>query len=162
MSSYSHIVVSLLLSREDSERLTSTALSEFLPPANKVCLFVCLSVCQRGVCLPHSPPPDQRQTPLADTSRQTPPGRHPPRKKPLLGRHTPPWADTRRQCMLGYGQQAVGTHPTEMHSCLTCLEQESGRGRQNFFVSFQISKESKLCAIERRNGCVYSNLHWKD
>ena len=30
--------------------------------------------------------------------------------------HTPP-----AQCMLGYDQQAGGTHPTGMHSCLTKL-----------------------------------------
>ena len=35
---------------------------------------------------------------------QVPPGRYPP------GRYL-------RQCMLGYGQQAGGTHPTGMHSC---------------------------------------------
>ena len=43
-----------------------------------------------------------------------------------LHRQTPPWADTSllagvhtltAQCMLGYGQQAGGTHPTGMHSC---------------------------------------------
>ena len=41
-------------------------------------------------------------------------------------RQTPPWADTPSacwdtppaQCMLGCGQQAGGTHPTGMHSCL--------------------------------------------
>ena len=48
-------------------------------------------------------PPGQRQTPRADT--HTPGQTHPP------GRHSP------MQCMLGYGQQADGTHPTEMHSC---------------------------------------------
>ena len=43
---------------------------------------------------------------------------------------TPPWAATPlgsytpgqlhpQQCMLGYGQQAGGTHPTGMHSCST-------------------------------------------
>ena len=45
-------------------------------------------------------------------------GRHPPGQ-------TPPWADTPfpradpppAQCILGYGQQAGGTHPTGMHSC---------------------------------------------
>ena len=59
-------------------------------------------------------------------------GRHPPGRHPL-GRHTPAlpsacwdthplpsacW-DTHPhvQCMLGYGQQAGGTHPTGMHSC---------------------------------------------
>ena len=42
--------------------------------------------------------------------------------------HTSPWADTTlgrhhplAQCMLGYGQQAGGTHPTEMHSCANSL-----------------------------------------
>ena len=32
------------------------------------------------------------------------------------------WADTPLQCMLGYGQQVVGTHPTGMHSCLFISE----------------------------------------
>ena len=60
-----------------------------------------------------------------------PPSRHPPeqvhppphrytpcRYTPYpLGRYTP-WAGTPPgQCMLGYGQQAGGTHPTGMHSC---------------------------------------------
>ena len=39
--------------------------------------------------------------------------------------HPHPWAGTpawqvhlpHQQCMLGYGQQAGGTNPTEMHSC---------------------------------------------
>ena len=39
-------------------------------------------------------------------SRYNPPGRYIP-----LGRYKP------RQCMLGYGQQVGGTHPTGMHSC---------------------------------------------
>ena len=43
-------------------------------------------------------PPGQTRLPSgADTPRQTPPP---------------------TQCMLAYGQQAVGTHPTGMHSCL--------------------------------------------
>ena len=67
-------------------------------------------------------------TPWADT----PLGRHPlpPGQTPSLGRH--PWPDTPwayiplvthppgqkppGQCMLGYGQQAGGTHPTGMQS----------------------------------------------
>ena len=32
---------------------------------------------------------------------------------------TPP-----RQCMLGYGRQAGGTHPTGLHSCLEMLSME--------------------------------------
>ena len=35
------------------------------------------------------------------------------------GRHSTP-RHPPAQCMLGYGQQAGGTHPTGMHSC-TCL-----------------------------------------
>ena len=31
---------------------------------------------------------------------------------------TPPWQTPPVQCMLGYGQQTGGTHPTGMHSCL--------------------------------------------
>ena len=79
--------------------------------------------------------------PEADTSGQTPPSRHTSLGRHPLGRHlladTPlPSAcwDTHKklapcpvhagihspcpaQCMLGYGQQAGGTHPTGMHSC---------------------------------------------
>ena len=61
----------------------------------KVMFYTCLSFCsQGGVCntlLSRHPP----------TPEQTPPGQTPP-----------------MQCMLGYGQQAGGTHPTGMHSCL--------------------------------------------
>ena len=46
---------------------------------------------------------------------------HPPRQTPPsptpLGRNPPPL----EQCMLGYGQQAGGTYPTGMHSCLSLL-----------------------------------------
>ena len=64
-----------------------------------------------GVC----PPPHT-------TPGQTPPGQTPPWAD--LAGQTPPWADTPlgryppAQCMLGYGQQAGGKHPTGMHSCL--------------------------------------------
>ena len=48
------------------------------------------------------------------------------------GIQTPQWTDTPSadtlpagQCMLGYGQQAGGTHPTGMHSCsyLICYQE---------------------------------------
>ena len=42
----------------------------------------------------------QGRKPLGRPPRQTPPGQTPP-----------------AQSMLGYGQQAIGTHPTGMHSC---------------------------------------------
>ena len=58
--------------------------------------------------------------PLAGTPlwAGTPLGRYTPGQvHPLLGRYTP-WVGTPpAQCMLEYGQQAGGTHPTGMHSC---------------------------------------------
>ena len=66
-------------------------------------MFSQVSVCPRGggggVC------------PLPHCMLGHPPGRHQSGQIPP-GRHTPPV-----QCMLGYGQQADGTHPTGMHSC---------------------------------------------
>ena len=61
-------------------------------------MFSQVSVCPRGVC------------PIAcwDTHH---PGQTPTPHLP--GQTHPPTA----QCMLGYGQQAGGTHPTGMHSC---------------------------------------------
>ena len=58
--------------------------------------------------------PPGRYTPWAGTPprQDTPP---PSRYTPQVG--TPPGRYTPRQCMLGYGQQAGGTHPTGMHSC---------------------------------------------
>ena len=100
----------------------------------------------RGVSatLPQEDTPPSLLPPWADTPRQTLPlGRHPPPlgRHPLdippPGRHptgqTPPWADSHPQDRnpwadtpppppqpdtTGYGQQADGTHPTGMHSCL--------------------------------------------
>ena len=59
-------------------------------------------------------PPGQVHTPQAGTPR--PPRQGPPGGTPL-------------QCMLGYGQQAGGTHPTGMHSCypeksITCASKK--------------------------------------
>ena len=51
-------------------------------------------------------------TPLGRHPVGGPPGRHPQADTPTPGRHPP------AQCRLGYGQQAGGTHPTGMHSCL--------------------------------------------
>ena len=92
----------------------------FLPPANEV--HRCLSV-HRGVCpiacwdtpRPPADTPPPGQTPLswADTA---PLGRHPPQADTLLWADIPP-----TQCMLGYGQQAGGMHPTGMHSCTWCV-----------------------------------------
>ena len=113
-----------------------------LPPATKlwqgnaftpVCHSVHRRVSALGVCqTPPSlgpeadTPPVNRMTdrcksitPWADTPRQTTPGQTPPVHAGIhtpcpvhAGIHTP-----LAQCMLGYGQQAGGTHPTGMHSC---------------------------------------------
>ena len=63
----------------------------FLPPANEDCEgYVFTGVCPRG----SAPLQSGIHTLWADTSTPSP-----------------------AQCMLGYGQQAGGTHPTGMHSC---------------------------------------------
>ena len=85
-----------------------------LPPATKlwrgnVFTPVWHSV-HRGVCHTHlGRHPPGHTLPRADT----PQGRHPPRQTPPRETPTPP-----AQCMLGYGQQAGGTHLTGMQSCL--------------------------------------------
>ena len=75
---------------------------------------VCLSFCSQGVggvCHPPSRHPPGRH-PLGRLPWADPPGQTPP--CPVhAGIHTPPPG----QCMLGYSQQAGGTHPTGMHSC---------------------------------------------
>ena len=98
-------------------------------------MFSQVSVCSQGACLPHCMlgyTHPRADTPQADThlpqADTPPPGRHPPGQTPPrqtpgqtppcpvhAGIHTPPV-----QCMLGYGQQVGGTHPTGMHSCHTC------------------------------------------
>ena len=70
----------------------------------------------------------QEDTPtLADTCL----GRHLPRQTPSMpmhaGIHPPPCPvhpgihPRPAQCMLGYGQQAGGTHPTGMHTCMNTV-----------------------------------------
>ena len=98
----------------------------------RLCFHRCLSV-HRGVypiaCRADTPLgrhsdgqthfPTWEDTPRADTPWQTPP-RH-----TLPPRHTPPWQTPPGQThssspawwMLGYGQQAGGTHPNGMHPC---------------------------------------------
>ena len=75
----------------------------------RLCFHRCLSV-HRGVYIPACNGADTQPG-------QTPPCRHPPGQTPLPGRHppgqTPPCA-----VHAWYGQQAGGTHPTGMHSCL--------------------------------------------
>ena len=66
-------------------------------------MFLHLSVIlSPGGCLPRTP-------------GQTPPGQTTPEETPP---EDPPGQTPPAQCMLGYGQQAGGTHPTGMHSCL--------------------------------------------
>ena len=78
---------------------------------------VCLEFCpqRRGVYTP------QAYIPWADI----PPSRHPSLPSACWDTHTPLasacWDTPPAQCMLGYGQQAGGTHPTGMHSCSKIL-----------------------------------------
>ena len=60
---------------------------------------------------PPGRPPLGRHPPGKHPPEQTPPGQIPPGQIPPG--QTPPPA----QCILGYGQQAGGTHPTGTHSC---------------------------------------------
>ena len=72
----------------------------------KVMFSQVLSVHRGGVC------------PIA--CLDTPPGtrgRHNPGQTPPWARHPPCRHHLPVPCMLGYGQQAGGTHPTGMHSC---------------------------------------------
>ena len=71
-------------------------------------------------------------TPQADTSL----GKHPPSKH-TPGRHPHP-----HPCAVhtGYGQQAGGTHPTGMHSCLSKFGLHSALGISTFdFIQLQFS-----------------------
>ena len=82
--------------------------SLYLPPANKVCkgyvfTTVCQSFCSWGEYLGRYP--RAGTSPWAGT---------PPRAGTSPRAGTPP-----TQCMLGYGQQAGGMHPTGMHSCFS-------------------------------------------
>ena len=87
----------------------------------RLCFYTCLSVHRGGV--PGTPPGQvhplgQVPLPRAGTpslGRYTPLGRYPPGQVHPPGRYTPP-----RAVHAGRnGQQAGGTHPTGMHSCLT-------------------------------------------
>ena len=61
-------------------------------------------------------PPLGRHAPWADTNQADNPRHTPWAATPG---QTPPWEDILpyAQCLLGYGQEAGGTHPTGMHSC---------------------------------------------
>ena len=79
--------------------------------------------------LPWADTPWGRHPPGADTPLGRPLSRHLPGQTPPPGRHPlgrhppgqthPPDRHPPAQCMLGYGQQADGTHPTGMQSCST-------------------------------------------
>ena len=87
---------------------------------------VCHSVHREVSATPPGQTPSQTDTPKADN--HPPPRQNPRPEVTLPGRHPPPGSacwDTHLpdQCMLGYGQQAGGRHPTGMHSCsVVCLQ----------------------------------------
>ena len=132
--------------------------TSLLPPANDVCegyVFtrVCLSI--RGEYLGRYLPKQVNPSGQLPLQAGTPPGQvppgqvHPPGQVPPGQVHPPGRYTPLPQCMLGYGQQAGGTHPTGMHSCCTtwkycfCSRAESlgdtardlalGRNPWNFF-----------------------------
>ena len=97
----------------------------------RLCFYKCLSV-HRGGEVPGQAPPLGRCPPAGTlTHRQAQPSwTGTPRQVHPPGRHTPwqvhppgrtPWSVTPPgpQCMVGYGQQVGGTHPTGMHTCLS-------------------------------------------
>ena len=64
--------------------------------------------------------PRSRHPPGADPPEQTPPQSRPPQSRPPQGRppqSRPPWEQTP-----AYDLRAAGTHPTGMHSCVSCVE----------------------------------------
>ena len=91
----------------------------------RLCFHRCLSVHRAGGVCPIACWDAPSPRPEAHPSGRHSLGRHPcppppqrtPRADPPLDRH-PPGKTPPAQCMLGYGQQAGGTHPTGMHSCL--------------------------------------------
>ena len=92
-----------------------------------------------------------------------PPGRYTPRQvQPLAGTlraGTPPARYTPWQCMLGYGHQAGGTHPTGMHSCFIYIilfkvvvcETEAG---QKELLSFVMPNQILPTEIDIKNYLV--------
>ena len=73
------------------------------------------------------------------------------------------WADTPRadtplgrhllaQCMLGYSQQAGGTHPTGMHSCCSTAQFHNGSS-----INFHNIKEIMKMY---RNQLLSANIHF--
>ena len=94
--------------------------NQILPPANEVCkghvlhLSVSHSVHRGVVCSVYAgihPPPRSRQP----SWKQTPTWRQsPPEADTPLGKQTPPGEVHAGR----YGQQASGTHPTGMYTCL--------------------------------------------
>ena len=100
----------------------------FLPPANEVwgkVIFLHLSVIlfTGGEYLGRYPP--GRYTPGRSILQQVNPPAgtspwqvHPPSRYTPQQVHPPQAYTPLRQCILGYGQQAGGTHPTGMHSCI--------------------------------------------
>ena len=98
-------------------------------PANevwgKVMFYTCLWFCSQGgvcpiACWDTHTSPWTVNPPRADTHQSPTLSGHPP-----LGRHPLP-SDT-----TGYGQQARGTHPAGMHTCL--IRQKYFYGKKNWF-----------------------------
>ena len=103
----------ILVERTENPLCHSLSLNYFYRPQTKFAkvMFLHVSVCPRVGGVPGQVPPGQVHPPWAGTS-------------PRAGTLFPP------QCMLGYGQQAGGTHPTGMYSCSVSIFS----GSECFFI----------------------------
>ena len=130
-----------------------------MPPANEVCesyvfTHVCQSFCSRGG-LPHcmlghttpSHPPDQRQVPTHPRTR----GRYPPSRPEAVTPPPPSAVHAGR-----YGQQAGGTHPTGMKSCLNKIRHYS----QQFSVHITVHSTRTMMG-DKSDGISKLKRFWR-
>ena len=97
----------------------------------------------------------------------TPPRQVHPQAGSPPGRCTP-WVGTPRagtpprpQCMLGYGQQAGGTHPTGMHSCIVLQPTPQNLQRSNAkSMTYCSTDKTVLELIPNRFYIKRSNTHF--
>ena len=104
-----------------------------------------------GRYTPRQVHPQARYTPQAGTLPQV----HPQAGTPH-GRYNPS-AGTPWQGMLGYGQEAGGTHPTGMHSCLMMSFVSNSGSAGTFICTLYVKSVQLLCRITTKH--FTSSLH---
>ena len=104
----------------------------------RLCFYTCLSFCSQAGCISQhamgQTPPPRKTDPLPGrnqedppSGRPSPPGRN--QEDPPLKEDRPPLQEDRPPGAVhagSYGQQAGGTHPTGMHTCLNIFLQVLG------------------------------------